>query len=72
MGSPSEADIVIELQYRPLSTGSSGYGVYNPYSKTMSNLNPRQGVLISPWSSPRRRLKKSYGLLAMLAGPLEG
>jgi hypothetical protein len=36
VGSPSEADIVIELQYRPYSNGNS-YGVYNQYTKTMQS-----------------------------------
>lgn len=33
--SPKAADIVIELQYRPYSRGSSSYGVYNPSSQTV-------------------------------------
>jgi len=33
--SPKAADIVIELQYRPYSQGSSSFGVYNPSSKTV-------------------------------------
>jgi len=32
---PKAADIVIELQYRPYSNGSSSYGTYNPSSKTV-------------------------------------
>jgi hypothetical protein len=33
--SPKDADIVIELQYRPYSEGSRSFGVYNPSSNTV-------------------------------------
>ena len=33
--SPANADIVIELQYRPYSAGSRSFGVYNPSSHTV-------------------------------------
>ena len=33
--SPANADIVIELQYRPYSAGSRSFGVYNPSSDTV-------------------------------------
>lgn len=43
VGSPSEADIVIELQYRPHLTESGGVGVYNPYSKTITTSQSEAG-----------------------------
>ena len=33
--SPTEADIVVELQYRPYSEGSRSFGVYNPSTRTV-------------------------------------
>jgi hypothetical protein len=33
--SPTDADIVIELQYRPYSEGSRSFGVYNPSAHTV-------------------------------------
>ena len=33
--SPKDADIVIELQYRPYSEGSRSFGVYNPSTNTV-------------------------------------
>lgn len=33
--SPKDADIVIELQYRPYSEGSRSFGVYNPAASTV-------------------------------------
>jgi len=34
--SPKDADIVIELQYRPYSAGSRSFGIYNPSSNTVN------------------------------------
>jgi len=35
--SPKAAEIVVELQYRPYSHGSSSYGVYNPSNRTVQS-----------------------------------
>jgi len=35
VGSPTDADIVIELQYRPYSRGSRSFGTYNPSANTV-------------------------------------
>jgi hypothetical protein len=35
--SPKDADIVIELQYRPYSEGSRSYGVYNQTTNTVQS-----------------------------------
>jgi len=37
--SPTAADVVIELQYRPYSSGSTSYGVFNPSSNTVQTYN---------------------------------
>lgn len=37
VGSPDQADIVISLEYRPYSEGSSKYGYYNTYTKSYSS-----------------------------------
>ena len=34
--SPKDADIVIELQYRPYSEGARSFGVYNPSTETVT------------------------------------
>ena len=35
--SPKDADIVIELQYRPYSAGSRSFGIYNPATHTVQS-----------------------------------
>jgi len=43
VGSPKNADIVIELQYRPYSSGSSSFTIYNTYTHTSQTISGTGG-----------------------------